>query len=102
MENRVADGLNIKNSKLVEFLQERQTIVQYIQSGHLPKIIWRALREAGRLSMSYVWFMRLIQRYIPMPPTPHLPGAPQVAPQSQQPRRGEPLMPWREEKPKRV
>ena len=67
MENQGNDGLNIKNSKLVEFLLERQTIALHIQSGHSPKAIWRALHEAGRLSMSYVWFMRLIQRYFDAP-----------------------------------
>ena len=65
MDNRVNDGLSIKNSKIVEFLMERQTIAHHIQRGHSPKAIWRALYESGRLSMSYVWFMRLIQRNIP-------------------------------------
>ena len=118
MEKHPGNELKIKNSIRVEFIVERQTIEQRLNCGHTPKDIWRALRETGRVTMSYESFLRFTRKYLPgvggstkqvaavSSPTSNAGagagvGAGAGGKGQIPPKQREPIMNWPEEKPRR-
>ena len=59
MKDEVKDDLSVRNSKKVEFTLERGFIEEKIALGHALRSIWRALHDAGRVTMSYEMFVVL-------------------------------------------
>ena len=108
MEKQTGNVLKIKNSIRVEFILERQNIEQCLHCGHTPKDIWRALRDAGRVTMSYESFLRFTRKYLSgvgsstkQAPAPAAANAGAGANDQPLPKPREPIMHFPEEKPRR-